>query len=181
MKHGRLHELADQMFSGKGDAPSSILVFFDGPPVRNLAESIATGIVPFVDENFRTIPERTARACMANGLSSSVAFQLVIEHDSVFGVASVQTPLVFDAGQQQAIDGMKALESPTQVFLEWGAYDMFNPDENWDSRKIGKKLYDEFSAAKNVTMHGGEIADSTDWASWRNRFDLILKMFESDE
>jgi outer membrane protein assembly factor BamB len=185
MKHGRLHELADQMFSGKSEAseksqaPKAILVFVDRMPVPGFADLIATSIVPFVDENFRTIPERTSRACMANGLSSSVAFQMVTKHESVFGIASAQTPLVFDAGQQQAVAGMKALKKPTQVFLEWGTFDMFNPDENWDSRKIGKKLFDEFSKSENVTMHGGEVADSTDWASWRNRFDLILKMFDS--
>ena len=178
-KHGRLHELADQMFSGKSDVPNAILVFFDRMPVPKFVDSIATKIVPFVDKNFRTVAERSSRTCVANGLSASMAFTLVIDHPSVFGAASVQTPLVFDAAQQQAIDGIGALEQPAQIFIEWGSFDMFNPDENWDARKMGKHLFDEFSKSKNVTMHGGEVADSTDWASWRNRFDQVLMMFKS--
>jgi outer membrane protein assembly factor BamB len=180
-QHGRLHELADQIFSGKGQAPNAILVFFDTAPVPGFLDSVATDMVPFVDKNFRTITKRTARACMSNGMSAPMAIQLLTKHESLFSVASVQTPLLFDADQQQAIDGIGALTMPSQIFLEWGVFDMFNPDENWDTRKIGKTLFDEFSKSENVKMHGGEAADSTDWASWRNRFDQILTMLQPGE
>ena len=42
-----------------------------------------------------------------------------------------------------------------------------------------ERVYDEFAKSKNVTMHGGKVTDSTDWSSWRNRFDEIIAMFES--
>ena len=58
---------------------------------------------------------------------------------------------------------------------------MFNPDENWDARKIGRRLDDGFSKSDVIRMRGGEAADSTDWASWRNRFDQILDLFNKTD
>jgi hypothetical protein len=135
-------------------------------------------IVPFVDKEFNTIADRTARICTSNGLFAPMSLQLIAQHCDVFGAASVQTPLIFDADQQRSIDGIKKIELPTHIFFEWGIFDMFNPDENWDARKIGKRMFDEFAKSEAVTMHGGEAPDSTDWSSWRNRFDKIVGMFE---
>ena len=61
------------------------------------------------------------------------------------------------------------------VYCDWGSFDMFNPHENWDMRKIGKRVFDEAVASKNLNVVGGRVSDTTGWHSWRNRFEEIFK------
>lgn len=177
---GRLHEIMDNLCQSESKTPKAILVFIQGAPGASYLESIATEVVPFVDKQFKTIPDRTARICMSNGLMAPMSLQLVAKYPDVFGAASVQTPLIFDMDQQRSIDEIKEITRPTRIFFEWGRFDMFNPDENWDARKIGKRLFDEFSKSENVVIVGGEAPDSTDWSSWRNRFDQVLNLYVPD-
>ncbi|MEM7453848.1 MAG: alpha/beta hydrolase-fold protein [Planctomycetota bacterium] len=170
---GRLHEIADNM-SRNGEAP--IIVFLKGFGGPDFMNDIASKIVPFVDSNYPTIDDRAGRVSVGNGMAAGMGFGLLGAHPELFGSASIQTPLVFDDAVAATLEQMQSMELPCDVYIEWGRYDMFNPDENWDVRKIGQQLFDGISSSDNVSVTGGEVNDSTDWASWQNRFDRVVNM-----
>ena len=69
-------------------------------------------------------------------------------------------------------------ELPLDLYIEWGAYDLQNPQENWDTRRYSDEFSD-YLRARGYTVAGGEVPDSTGWDSWRNRNDAVLEaMFD---
>ena len=67
-----------------------------------------------------------------------------------------------------------AAEQPLDIYIEWGRYDMQNPQEAWDVRTMCRKLT-EFLASRGYAVAGGEVHDGTGWSSWKNRTDRVLE------
>lgn len=173
---GKLEETADLYFRFRPER-SAILVFIRSQPTAGLPaflKQIVEHVVPAVDKRYRTQAKRTARACFGAGFASSLSLALAAQYPDVFGVCSVQSPLVFDQARKTAIDGFKRIDRPMRLHIEWGRYDMHNPVENWDIREMAKTMKNEIEANPQVTILGGEVNDSTDWASWKNRFDQVV-------
>lgn len=173
---GELDEVADLFFQSQPER-SSILVFLKSAPTSGLnsyLESIAKKVVPYVDGKYRTIGKRTQRASLGAGFACSTAMALAAQHPDVFGACSVQSPLVFDQARQMLITSFQKVELPCRIYIEWGRFDMYNPVENWDIREMAQTMKREISKNQNVKMLGGQVNDSTDWGSWKNRFDVIV-------
>jgi hypothetical protein len=68
----------------------------------------------------------------------------------------------------------EAAEQPLDLYVEWGAYDLQNPQENWDAREF-TAAFVEFMRARGYVVAGGQAPDGTGWDSWRNRNDLVLQ------
>ena len=66
-----------------------------------------------------------------------------------------------------------AAELPLDLYIEWGAYDLQNPQENWDIRLYSRD-FAEFLRSRGYDVTGGEVPDSTGWDSWKNRNDVVL-------
>ena len=155
-------------------APNTILVFL--PPARGkgFSDSIATEIVPFVDKEFRTRADRESRMIVGFGFTAGGALVTGAINNEVFANVGGQSPLAFAAEEKMILDAFSSVKMPTNVHLQWGRYDMFNPHENWDLRESGEKLFTEIGKNENVTIAGGMVNDSTDWSSWKNRYHEIL-------
>ena len=69
----------------------------------------------------------------------------------------------------------RAYEGPSlDVYLDWGTYDAWNPQENWDHRPRNRDVT-ELLRSLGHTVTGGEVHDGTGWSSWKNRTDRVLR------
>lgn len=176
LRLGELDEVADLYFQANPQH-QAILVFLKTSPTRSALvylDNVASKVVPFVDNKYRTQADRKSRASLGAGFGSSSAIGLVAKHSDLFGACSVQSPLVFDQARAMAIEGFQKIKSPTNLYLEWGRFDMHNPVENWDIRKMARTMHDEIKSNSAVNLSGGMVNDSTDWGSWKFRFDRIV-------
>ena len=121
------------------------------------------------------LPTETDDLTTAAGFATSFAFLTAAGHPDKFGAIAAQSPLLFGPARDMVVGAFAKLEQPTRLYFEWGNYDLFNPHENWDMRKTSRELYDELGQFENLQLSGGEVTDSSDWTSWRNRFDVILR------
>lgn len=64
-------------------------------------------------------------------------------------------------------------ELPLRGYLEWGREGIRSTPEGWDMREWAQDVYDALEG-KGVTMEGGEVPESLDWKSWRNRTHVLL-------
>ena len=139
------------------------------------SKQTAKFVVPFVDKTYRTVATREGRSVYGTGFTCADAFGLAGGHADTFGSVYVQSPLIFDAGQAQFATLYGGIEEPMRVCIEWGKYDMHNPHENWDIRKIGASMADTLAANKKLSVTKREINDSTDWRSWQGQLENVLQ------
>lgn len=152
-----------------------VVAFLDLPMQGPLYSKIfSEDVVPFLEETYRLRDEASSRAHLGGGFSGSMALLLTLG-DQGFGKAGAQSPFMFsqlEAMAQQMIAGVG--EATPQIYLEWGKYDYRNPHEGWDMAEVGRSLVTQLTA-QGIEPMGGEVHDSTDWPSWRNRTDRIFE------
>ena len=176
-ENGTLNVAVDRVFSdAAATIEPAILVYVNLPPGPKTADVFGDQLVPSIDENYRTIADRDHRGTVGFGFTAGSALAIAANKNGLIGSSSVYSPLMFDAEQAAMSELLSKLESPVKLYVEWGRFDMFNPHENWDIRKIGKDLFEKCRAVPLVEVSGGMVNDSTDWSSWRNRYDKFLSL-----
>ncbi len=177
-EQGGFVSAVDQIFqSAESKQPPCIIVFLDGVGPRFPTRAVKE-IVPFVDKTFRTQPDREARLAVGFGFNAASAMMVAAGNPDVFGKLSAQSPLLFAAAKEALIPMFAKVEQPLEVYLDWGRFDMYNPHENWDVRSTAAAVAKTIAKNPNVTVVGGQVNDSTDWSSWRNRYDKILALLK---
>ena len=174
-KFGDFDRIAGDIFKNQGnhgysEVAPAIIVFTD-----NAGPDLVEKIVPAIDAKYNTIESREGRSIVANGFVASPGLTIALKNPDLFSAIGLQSPLVFADAKDAIIEQVTKLDQPVRIYLEWGRFDMFNPHENWDIRKRGKEVYQMFADNEQVQLTGGEVNDSTDWSSWRNRIDLLLQ------
>lgn len=173
---GGLPKALDRLFELKL-APEAAVLFLDGGPGQDpiaFANTLADEILPTLEAKYPLSKDRTNRICWGTNFLSAGALGCVVVRPDAFGAAAVQSPLVFDEAREQAIAGLSSVDQPVKLYLEWGRFDMFNPVENWDVRQMSQEIAERVKANENVSILGGQVDDTTDWSSWRNRYDVML-------
>ncbi|MEZ6094486.1 MAG: alpha/beta hydrolase-fold protein [Pirellulaceae bacterium] len=177
---GKVDEISQFLFERNPDS-AAILVFINGMAAGPAVNQLLTQeIVPYVDANYRTQANRSGRSCFGTSFNCMGVLMCVAEHSDVFSAASVQSPLLFDAAQALIAQAFQKVAQPVKIRLEWGRYDLFNPHENWDVRVISQNIWESIDGQPNVELSGGMVDDSTDWPSWQNRLDVILKFLTQE-
>jgi outer membrane protein assembly factor BamB/enterochelin esterase-like enzyme len=135
---------------------------------------VADELIPFVDQNFRTIASRDGRAHVGGGFHGFLALQCAFTRADLSSKVASQSSILF-GGMTDMIKAAipSAEETPMTIYFEWGKYDLRNPQENW-SMVDENRNFAEALKEKGFRLHGGEVHDGTDWSSWRNRVDRIF-------
>jgi len=138
-------------------------------------QMIAEELVPFVDANYRTIAAPEGRASVGQGWFSYPALFAAFAHPGVVGKVGVQSVFMLDF-MRIPLEGLisSASQQPLDLYVDWGAYDLQNPQEAWDIRETSRD-FAEFLRNRGYQVAGGEAPDGTGWDSWRNRTDALLK------
>ena len=135
----------------------------------------ADELVPYIDANYRTIATPEGRANIGGGFAGFHALYLTVKRPGIAAKVAVQSVAFLDF-QIVPLEGLvhTAAEQPLDIYIEWGRYDMQNPQEAWDIRDADRKLV-EFLTSRGYSVAGGEVHDGTGWSSWKNRTDRVLE------
>jgi hypothetical protein len=99
------------------------------------------------------------------------------KHPDVFGILGVQSFFTLDEQRAMLTEAMgehDASTLPLEIYLEWGRWDLNSPFEGMNFRSSSRQAWDLFTERGWQPM-GGEVWDSTDWASWRHRTGVMLE------
>ncbi|MFK7767439.1 MAG: PQQ-binding-like beta-propeller repeat protein [Mariniblastus sp.] len=173
-KLGEIITAADRLFQAAPEQSAIIVLLGGGGP--GLTEQLEKRIVPFVDEEFKTVADRDSRVLFGCGFVATGALVTGAVKNDLFANVAVQSPLAFAAQEKMILDSMGKVEQETHVLLQWGRFDMFNPHENWDIREGSQRIFDGLTSSENVKVKGGMVNDSTDWSSWKNRYHEVFQM-----
>ena len=175
---GRIDRAVDELIQLKTIRPC-ILVFLPmdigDPDPMKYPEFVGKSLVPEVDQTFRTLADRDHRSNYATGFYAPMALLTAAMNPEILSATAVQSPFVFGADAEGAFEQFKKIEQPYRFYLEWGRFDMFNPDENWDMREIARRVHDQVQAMNNMSVSGGMVNDTSGWKSWQTRFDRVLR------
>lgn len=175
--------VSEQLYWGKmlpqlmgNKIAEGIFVFIKVPANDNpkFNAYLAEELVPFVDGNYRTIAEANQRTIVGVGFVGSQVLQISLNHPETFARAAAHSPWVIDS-TLTAIEGTlpNLGEVKPHIYLDWGAYDIRNSQENWDTRRYSKTLVDMLNkAAVPVTVK--TFNDGTGLPAWRNRAMSLL-------
>lgn len=176
---GEMDKALTQYFAGEPNQASIVVFLNGGGP--GFTEQLAEKIVPFVDEKYPTIADRSSRVVAGFGFTATGALLAGATKNDLFANVVAQSPLAFAEAEKLVVTTMEAVKQPTKVHLQWGRFDMFNPHENWDLRTSSDSIYQSIARNKNIEMSGGMVNDSTDWSSWKNRYHEIIDLLQTKE
>jgi len=162
---------------GKTAAPV-IAVFLELPRIPRQHEILVSQIVPAIDEHYQTLADREHRAMVGMGWPGFGAALTSLENPEVFGVVGVQSFFALDEHMEiirEAIGDNDASTLPLRIYLEWGRWDLISPHEEMNFRDSSHQVWD-LLREKGWEPEGGEVWDSTDWASWSNRTGVMLEV-----
>ncbi len=161
---------------GRSVAPV-IVAFVDPPRMRGYARAFGDAVVQPIDQRFRTLDHRDARASVGMGWQGYTAASVAFYNHQRIGVLGVQSLYALDrqmAALEQAVGDADAASVPMRIYLEWGRWDLISPHEAMDMRRSSKDAW-ELLTERGWQPAGGEVWDSTDWASWRHRTGVLLE------
>jgi hypothetical protein len=175
LREGRWGEALDRVV-GRTAAPL-IAVFPKTPRRRGFGDLFVEQVIPEIDARYRTRADRASRANVGMGWLAFSAARLTFAHAETFGRLGMQSLYLLDenkAALQEVTTELDARLHPVDIYLEWGRWDLISPHESMDFRASSRWGW-EFLSAKGWPPVGGEVWDSTDFGSWRNRTDVLLE------
>ncbi|TDI46242.1 MAG: hypothetical protein E2P02_05480, partial [Acidobacteria bacterium] len=138
------------------------------------AELWANELVPFIDEHYRTIATREARAHAGAGHSAHDAAYCAFRYPALSAKRAVQSFMTTDFGWEKLEPLITtAEEHPLKLHIEWGRYDLRSPHEDLDTGEI-TRAFVAFLEGRGYEVEAFEVADGSGWPAWRNRNDVIL-------
>lgn len=175
LEHGAWRETLDRVV-GRTVTPL-IVVFVVPPPLDEFEEAFVATVVPEVERRLRVKPGRDARALVAMGFGGHSALLLALHKAPMFAGLGLQSYYGLESMMSEvepALAAVNPAEWPLRIYLEWGRWDLRSPHEAMDMRASSQWL-DRQLRARGHSPRGGEVLDSTDFASWRNRTDVLLE------
>jgi hypothetical protein len=154
-----------------------ITVFLEAPRMRGFGELFVAQSVPEIDSRYRTRATRAARANVGMAWPGIGATEVTFQHLDTFGALGLQSLFLVEE-EMEVVEGAvgeaSAESTPLRIYLEWGRWDLISPHEEMNMRQAGRWAWDLFES-KGWKPMGGEVWDSTDFASWGNRTGLLLE------
>ena len=154
-----------------------IAVFPEVPRMPGMREAFTAKVVPAVDERYRTRTDRESRANIGQGWNGFGATALTFSNTDQFGVLGVQSFYALTAQMARlkgALGEATAETVPMRIYFEWGRWDLISPHEEMNMRASSRQAW-QLLRERGWEPAGGEVWDSTDWASWGNRTGVMLE------
>jgi enterochelin esterase-like enzyme len=175
-EEGRLTTALDNLI-GRRVRPL-IAVFIHHIPFQapeKYPELLGGEVVPFVDGRYRTIAAPEARASFGAGFGGFSAVTWAFGQPGAVRKVAVQSLFMLDSMLKALEPKIRtAEEQPLEFYLEWGRYDLRNPQEAWNMVETNRR-FAELLRRRGYAPAGGEVPDGTGWPSWANRTDLVLE------
>jgi len=154
-----------------------IVAFVEPPRMQGYIPAFGAELAPAIDARFRTSRDRSDRANVGMGFWAQDAAIVTFQNPESFGLLGLQSYYAVDemiAELLKAVGDTGASTVPLRVYLEWGRWDLMSPHEEFSFRESSLEVWDLLRERGWEPM-GGEVWDSSDFASWRNRTDVLLE------
>ena len=152
-----------------------IVVFLETQP-RKFSEIFLGSVVPAIDARYRTRADRDSRANVGMGFEANGAIRATFSASDTFGrlgsrATTGSTCRWTPVGRDRRVDGGRR---GAQDLLRMGQMGPAQPPRG-DEHAHGVAGALRVPARARLEPMGGEVADSTDFASWSNRTGLLLE------
>jgi hypothetical protein len=155
-----------------------IAVFVDPARIPDPGKVFAEQVVPAIDVRYRTRADREGRANVAMGWTAADVTLLTVTQRERFGALAVQSLYGLESTFEELSGGLVGVDGtspPLRIYYEWGRWDLISPHEEMNMRDAARQGL-TLLRQHGFAPVGGEVWDSTDWASWRNRTGLLLEV-----
>ncbi len=143
----------------------------------DLTRMLAEELVPHIDRNYRTIPERSSRAVTGPAEGGVLALYGALKRPDVFGAAAAQGANLQVLVADELLEMIAAGASPRpSIFVQWTPNDQKFGEGGLDAVEGSRTLFEAFRSA-GYELHGGEMPGSRGWSTWRAYYDDILETF----
>lgn len=176
---GRFHQVAEEI----GDPSIIVFVALPTQEVRMAEYTMGTAgargdqyvafladtLVPFVDGNFRTRAERSARGVNGASLGGLISFWAAMQRPEVFGYAAGMSSSFFwgEGFVPSTIAGLGCQD--VKYYLDSGS-----PNDNHDVTLEMRDILDGLGCDYHYVVDPG---GQHDWSFWNGRFDGVLQTF----
>lgn len=140
------------------------------------AQTFTQEVVPFIDQTYRTVTERTERTNMGSVYGGFMAYYATFKYPDLFGKLAIQT-MAWDQTAQAEDSGLLTSvpqSQPIDIYLDWGKYDLRSPMEGNDLGKSSAS-FATLLKSNGYDFVGGMVHDGSGWISWQNRFDKVFE------
>ena len=154
-----------------------IVVFVEIHVLPGYPRVFADQIAPGIDARYRTRTDREARANVGMGWYAPDAIMITFGNPERFGLLGLQSHYALTVHMTEVEESLGDADAdtvPMRIYLEWGRWDLQSPHEELDFRVSSRQTW-ELLRERGYDPIGGEVWDSTDFGSWRNRTDLLLE------
>ncbi|ODN30964.1 esterase [Fervidobacterium thailandense] len=144
------------------------------------AKFIVETLKPYIDANFRTLPDRENTAICGSSMGGLISLYIGLKHNDVFSMLGVMSPAFWFANKK-IFDYVKENEFqyPTKIYMDVGTAEGSNPEVYlFDARNMNKLL----QMKKNVDLLYLEDRNAPHSESaWARRFPELLMFFFGKE
>jgi outer membrane protein assembly factor BamB len=154
-----------------------VVVFVEPPRMRAYTRVFPEQLMPAIDARFRTRADRDHRANVGMGWGCHDAALITFQNPDRFGRLGLQSHYALEEYTTELLEAMGSADAaavPLRIYLEWGKWDLVSPHEEMNFRASAREVWGLFRE-RGWNPIGGEVWDSTDFASWRNRSDVVLE------
>jgi enterochelin esterase-like enzyme len=145
-------------------------------PGPKYMQMLGDELLPFIEKTYRVSAEPSARANIGIGLGSGAAISTTLAHPDKFRKTGMNSVFVFDSGFPGLEKAASEAESAGDhmVYIDWAAYDLRNPQEEWDLRIFAKKM-STMLKDQGFKVRTREFPEGFGWTSWRGRTPAMLQ------
>lgn len=159
------------------DLPSFLIVMpFDRssqqPSIDLFGEAVVNELVPWIDANYRTVPERESRAIGGLSRGASWAFHIALLHPELFGSVGGHSPPIFVEDAQNLRQWLSniPIDLMPRIWLDIGERDQ---EVILESAKWFAALLDEL----NIPHEWHLFTGNHDEAYWTSHMEMYLRWY----
>jgi len=133
-------------------------------------------LIPFVEKTYAVQSDRAARFLIGIGPSGTVALDMALDHSETFATVAAQSAFFFTEVERTYEERLDALagKPPLHFYLDWGTYDIRNPEEAWDIGAFNAS-FAKMLKEKGFSVASKQFNQGCDWTSWRTRTGHLLQ------
>lgn len=188
ISEGKIQELIIVGIDNIGDNRVAEYAHWDGvdqgKPVDGLGayheEFILSDVKPFIDKNFRTLPDRENTALMGASIGGFSTFNIGFRHPEVFSKLAMQSPYLGWGDNKlytMLIDGPYTKKQPFKIWIDVGSTEGgFVDMAGQGIFMLTQNGYQYGDDLMGYEAPGGEHSEK----SWSNRVESILLYFYGD-
>jgi len=176
LQDGALAAAVDRLIAERA-LPPVIVVFVQATSAYEYArtfrlahrEMLVQRLVPWIDAQFRTLPEAGRRVLLGADEGGFAAIDTGLAHPDVFGNIVAQSIFPLSGGEEELLARIdRASPGRPRFYVDWGRYDPSRPADRLDVPGVSRRIHDRL-ARRGFAVSGGETADGSTVLYWSSR------------